>query len=138
MLLFAILTSGLALSRTTLDRAIADPQWLFAALGLIALIGLLEAAARRSLFTASLEGDNHLLLRILWSHRTVPLAAVYVVGRTSIWLGRGRLPVIEVQVPSHDGGKAQTIHFMPRSDDSETLLQQAVARASRRQPEPPP
>jgi hypothetical protein len=134
-MLLALLILALVINAVARGRVATDLRWVFGALALILLVGLLEAAARRSLSSAALEDDN-LLYSILGAQSAIPLASVCVVGRTRLRLGPGSVRVIQVQVPSKESGRPRMIHFLPRTDRSEGLLTIAVARAVQPRPAP--
>lgn len=132
-LLLTLLVLALAIDGNARAGAAADPRWLLGALALVLLIGLLEATSRRTLVSAAL-GDDHLLLRMLWTRRAVPLTSVLVAGHRRLRLGGSTVKVIELRVPAEATGRPETIHFVARTDRSEGLLTLAIARAV----QPPP
>jgi hypothetical protein len=99
-------------------------------LGLVAGAAVFSLLLHRQLCSARLLDDG-LELRSPLSTQRVPLAEVEVVGRTgrSFVIGTQSWPVIELRVPDGRGGR-RTWHFLPHSSLSESLLRQAVARAT--------
>jgi hypothetical protein len=127
-LLLGCFTLFLAIDGSARHWVTSDPRRLVGVVLLVVLVGWLEATSRRTLVGAALE-DDRLLVRLLGTQRSVPLRAIYVVGRTALRIGGATVRAVEVQVPWDESGRPQTLHFLPRTDRSEGLLTLAVARA---------